>query len=177
MTLIVRTSIEPQNLAAAVRETVRAVDRSLPVSNVELMEQVIADALWQQRFNLQVLGLFATLALGLAAVGLYGVMSYAVAQRTHEVGLRMALGARRRDVLKLVIGQGMKLALLGVMLGLLASMALTRLMTRMLFEVSATDFKTFAVIALVLVFIALVACWIPARRATKVDPMVALRYE
>jgi predicted permease len=177
MTMVVRTTIEPQSLAGAVRETVRAVDRSLPVSNIESMEQVIADTLWQQRFNLQLLGLFAALALVLAAVGLYGVMSYAVAQRMHEVGLRMALGAQRRDVLKLVVGQGMKLAFLGVALGLLASLALTRLMTGLLFEVNATDFTTFAVIALVLVAVALVACWIPARRATKVDPMVALRYE
>jgi predicted permease len=177
MTMVVRTSIEPQSLAAAVQGEVRALDRSLPVSNVVSMEQVIADTLWQQRFNLQLLGLFATLALALAAIGLYGVLSYAVAQRTHEVGLRMALGAQRRDVMKLVVGQGMKLALLGVALGLLASLALTRLMTKLLFEVSATDFTTFAVIALVLLAVALVACWIPARRATKVDPMVALRYQ
>jgi predicted permease len=177
MTVVVRTTVEPQSLAAAVKEAVGELDRGLPVSNVVSMEQVIADTLWQQRFNLQLIGLFATLALVLAAVGLYGVMSYAVAQRTHEVGLRMALGAQRRDVLKLVVGQGMKLALLGVALGMLASLALTRLMTKLLFEVSATDFTTFAVIALVLVAVALVACWIPARRATRVDPMVALRYE
>jgi predicted permease len=177
MTIVVRTTIEPQSLAAAVKEAVSGLDRSLPVSNVVSMEQVIADTLWQPRFNLQLIGLFAALALTLAAVGLYGVMSYAVAQRTHEVGLRMALGAQRRDVLKLVVGQGMKLALLGVALGLLASLALTRLMTRLLFEVSATDFTTFAVIALVLVAVALAACWIPARRATRVDPMVALRCE
>jgi predicted permease len=177
MTLVVRTTVEPQSLAAAVKETVRGLDRGLPVSEVVSMEQVIADTLWQPRFNLQLIGLFAALALALAAVGLYGVMSYAVAQRTHEVGLRMALGAQRRDVLKLVVGQGMKLALLGVVLGMLASWALTRLMTRLLFEVSATDFTTFAVIALVLMVIALAACWIPARRATRVDPMTALRCE
>jgi putative ABC transport system permease protein len=160
-----------------VQETVGALDRNLPVSNVTSMEQVIADALWQPRFNLQLIGLFAGLALALAAVGLYGVMSYSVAQRTHEVGLRMALGAQRKDVIKLVVGQGMKLALLGVGLGLLASVALTRLMKKLLFEVSATDFTTFAVISVVLTLVALLACWIPARRATKVDPMVALRYE
>jgi predicted permease len=177
MTVVVRTAVEPQSLAAAVREAVRELDHGLPVSDVVSMEQVIADTLWQPRFNLQLIGLFAALALALAAVGLYGVTSYAVAQRTHEVGLRMALGAQRRDVLKLVVGQGMKLALLGVALGLLASLALTRLMARLLFEVSATDFTTFAVIALVLVVIALAACWIPARRATKVDPIVALRCE
>jgi putative ABC transport system permease protein len=141
------------------------------------MEQVITDTLWQQRFNLQLIGLFAALAMTLAAIGLYGVMSYSVAQRVREVGLRMALGAGRRDVLKLVVGQGMKLALAGVALGLLASLALTRLMEKLLFEVSATDFSTFAVIAVLLTLVALVACWIPARRATKVDPMVALRCE
>jgi putative ABC transport system permease protein len=177
MTLVIRASVEPQSLAAAARETVRSLDRNLPVSGVTTMEQVIADTLWQQRFNLQLIGIFAALAMTLAAIGLYGVMSYSVAQRAREVGLRMALGANRRDVLKLVVGQGMKLALAGVALGLLASLALTRLMEKLLFEVSATDFSTFAVIAVLLTLVALVACWIPAWRATKVDPMVALRAE
>ncbi|MGH9846378.1 MAG: ABC transporter permease, partial [Blastocatellia bacterium] len=177
MTLVVRTAVEAQSLITAAQETVRSLDRNLPVSNVVTMEQVIADTLWQQRFNLQLIGIFAALALALAAVGLYGVMSYSVAQRSREVGLRMALGAQRRDVIKLVVRQGMKLALLGVTLGLLASVALTRLMTRLLFEVSATDFTTYAVIALLLTAVALLACWIPARRATKVDPMIALRCE
>jgi putative ABC transport system permease protein len=177
MTLVIRTSVEPQSLAATAQETVRSIDRNLPVSGVVTMEQVIADTLWQPRFNLQLIGIFAALAMTLAAIGLYGVMSYSAAQRTREVGLRMALGARRRDVLKLMVGQGMKLALAGVALGLLASAALTRLMEKLLFEVSATDFSTFAVIALLLTVVALLACWIPARRATKVDPMVALRTE
>jgi putative ABC transport system permease protein len=149
----------------------------VPISNVVSMEQVIADALWQPRFNLQLIGLFAGVALVLAAIGLYGVMSYAVAQRTHEVGLRMALGAQRRDVIKLMVGQGMKLALLGVALGLVVSLGLTRLMTNLLFGVSATDLTTFAVIAVLLILVALLACWLPARRATRVDPMIALRYE
>jgi putative ABC transport system permease protein len=175
MTVVVRTTVEPQSLATAAQEAVRSLDRNLPVSNVVTMEQVIADTLWQPRLNLQLIGIFAALAMTLAAIGLYGVMSYSVAQRTHEVGLRMALGAHRRDVLKLVVGQGMKLALLGVSLGLLASFGLTRLMEKLLFDVSATDFSTFAVIALLLTLVALVACWIPARRATKVDPMIALR--
>ena len=141
------------------------------------MEQVIADALWQPRFYLQLIGLFAAVALVLAAVGLYGVMSYSVAQRTHEVGLRMALGAQPRDVIRLVLIQGMKLTLMGVALGLTASAALTRLLTQLLFGVSATDAGTFVVIALILVSVAMVACFVPARRATKVDPMMALRYE
>ncbi len=177
MTIVARTTVEPQSLATAAQETVRALDRNLPVSNVVSMEQVIADTLWQPRFNLQLIGLFAGVAMALAAIGLYGVMSYSVAQRTHEVGLRMALGAQRRDVLKLVVGQGMKLALVGVTLGLLASIALTRLMQKLLFEVSATDVTTFAAVAGLLTLVALLACWIPARRATKVDPMIALRYE
>ncbi|HEY7184509.1 MAG TPA: FtsX-like permease family protein, partial [Blastocatellia bacterium] len=177
MTMVIRTTVEPQSLARIAEDTVRSLDRNLPVSSVVTMEQVITDTLWQQRFNLQLIGLFAALAMTLAAIGLYGVMSYSVAQRVREVGLRMALGAGRRDVLKLVVGQGMKLALAGVALGLLASLALTRLMEKLLFEVSATDFSTFAVIAVLLTLVALVACWIPARRATKVDPMVALRCE
>ena len=177
MTLVIRTSVEARTLAATARETVLSLDRNLPVSSVTTMEQVIADTLWQQRFNLRLIGLFAALALALAAVGLYGVMAYSVAQRSHEVGLRMALGAQRADVLKLIVGQGMKLALAGVALGLVASAALTRLMTRLLFEVSATDFMTYAMVALLLTAVALLACWIPAQRATKVDPMIALRCE
>jgi putative ABC transport system permease protein len=177
MTIVVRTSVEPQSLAKSAEETVRSLDRNLPVSSVVTMDQVIADTLWQPRFNLQLIGIFAALAMTLAAIGLYGVMSYSVAQRAREVGLRMALGAQRGDVLKLVVGQGMKLALAGVASGLLASAALTRLMEKLLFEVSATDFSTFALIAVLLTIVALLACWIPARRATKVDPMIALRCE
>ena len=177
MTIVLRTTVPPQNLAAAAQEAVKTLDRNLPVYNVVTMEQVISDTLWQPRFNLQLISLFAGLALVLAAVGLYGVMAYTVAQRTPEVGLRMALGAQPRDVIKLVVGQGMRMVLIGVTLGLAASVALTRLMARLLFEVSATDFKTFALIAGLLTFIALLACWIPARRAAKVDPLIALRYE
>ncbi len=177
MTLVVRTSVAPQTLATAVKETVRKLDRNLPVSAVVNMEQVVSDTLWQPRFNLQLIGLFAGLALLLAAIGLYGVMSYSVAQRTHEVGLRMALGAGHRDVIKLMVGQGMRLALTGVVVGLLAAFALTRFMTKLLYGVHATDPLTFAAIALLLTVVAFVACWIPARRATKVDPMIALRCE
>ncbi len=177
MTIVIRAAVEPQSLARSAEETVRSLDRNLPVSGVVTMEQVIADTLWQPRFNLQLIGIFASLAMTLAAIGLYGVMSYSVAQRAREVGLRMALGAQRGDVMKLVVGQGMKLAFAGVASGLLASVALTRLMERLLFEVSATDFSTFALISALLTIVALLACWIPARRATKVDPMIALRCE
>lgn len=177
MTLVVRTNVDPQSLTKAVQEAVSSIDRNLPVSSILTMEQVVANTLWQQRFNLQLIGLFAGLALVLAAIGLYGVMAYSVAQRTHEVGLRMALGAQRSDVMKLIVGQGMKLALLGVVLGVIASFGLTRLMSRLLFDVNATDPVTFAVIAVVMLLTALLACWLPARRATKVDPLVALRYE
>jgi putative ABC transport system permease protein len=177
MTIVVRSAVEARSLARAAEETVRSLDRNLPVSNVVTMEQVIADTLWQPRFNLQLIGIFAALAMTLAAIGLYGVMSYSVAQRTREVGLRMALGARRRDVMKLVVWHGMKLGLAGAALGLLASVALTRLMEKLLFEVSATDPLTFAGIASLLIVVALLAALVPARRATKVDPMVALRCE
>jgi putative ABC transport system permease protein len=177
MTLVVRTTIAPQSVAPAIEDTVKALDRNLPVTNVVSMDQVIADTLWQPRFNLQLIGLFAGLALLLAAIGLYGVMSYTVAQRTHEVGLRMALGAGRGDVVKLLVTQGMKLALAGVGLGLAAAFALTRLMTSLLFEVKPTDAATFTVVSVSLFLVALFACYFPARRATKVDPLVALRYE
>lgn len=175
MTLVVRTSVPPLSLTTALQDAVRSVDRSLPVSRVVTMEQIVADALWQPRFNLQLIALFAGLALVLAAVGLYGVMAWSVAQRSHEVGLRMAMGAQQRDVLRLVVGQGMKLALAGVALGLLASVALTRTMTKLLYSVSATDPITFVSIAALLLVIAFLACYFPARRASKVDPMVALR--
>ena len=177
MTMVARTTVAPLSLVAGVKDAVSSLDRNIPVSTVMSMEQVVTDTLWQQRFNLQLIGLFAALAMVLAAIGLYGVMSYSVTQRTHEVGLRMALGAEGRDVVKLIVGQGMKLALAGVAIGLLAAFGLTRLMSGLLFGVSTTDPLTFGVIALLLVSIALLACWIPARRATKVDPIIALRYE
>ncbi len=177
MTMVVRTTVAPLSLVPGVKDAVSSLDRNVPVSGVVSLDQVVTDTLWQQRFNLQLIGLFAALAMVLAAIGLYGVMSYSVTQRTHEVGLRMALGAEGRDVVKMMVGQGMKLALAGVGIGLLAAFGLTRLMEKLLFGVSTTDPLTFAGIALLLTLIALLACWIPARRAAKVDPMIALRCE
>ncbi|HVF44734.1 MAG TPA: FtsX-like permease family protein, partial [Pyrinomonadaceae bacterium] len=175
--LIVSTSVEPLSLASTVRNTVWSIDRDQPVSHVRTMEDVLSGSIARQRFSMLLLGIFAGVALLLAAVGLYGVMSYTVAQRTREIGLRMALGAQRGDVLKLVVGQGLKLVLVGVALGLVAAFMLTRVMSSLLFGVSPTDPATLAAISAVLVAVALLASYIPARRATKVDPLVALRYE
>jgi predicted permease len=177
MYVAVRTSGDPLSLAAAVSREARALDPNVPIYDVKPMEQLLAQSLARRRFAMVSLGLFALVALLLAAVGIYGVMSYSVAQRTREIGIRVALGAQTNNVLKLVVGQGMRLAGLGVGAGLLAAFALTRVMASLLFGVPATDPLTFAVIALLLAGVALVACWIPARRAAQVDPMVALRYE
>ncbi|MFN8000459.1 MAG: ABC transporter permease [Acidobacteriota bacterium] len=177
MTLVLRTNVAPQSLTTAVKDAVQQVDRNVPLASVETMEQVVANTLWQARFNLQLIGLFAGLALLLASVGLYGVMSYSVTQRTHEIGIRMALGAQTGDVLKLTVWQGMRLALIGAGLGIAGAAALSRLLNRLLFGVSATDPVTFLGVALLLVVVALLACYFPARRATKVDPMRALRAE
>jgi predicted permease len=175
--LVVSTEVEPLSLAGAVRKTIWEIDKDQPVSNVSTMETVLSESIARQRFSMLLLGIFAAVALVLAAVGIYGVMSYSVAQRTHEIGIRMALGAQKSDVLKLAVGQGMKLVLLGVAIGLAAAFILTRVMASLLFGVSATDPTTFITISLVLVIAAVLASYIPARRATKVDPMVALRYE
>jgi predicted permease len=161
----------------SIRSVVQQHNKQNVISNPQTMNQVIADSLAQQRFSMIVLDVFAVVALLLASLGLYGVISYLVGQRTHELGIRLALGAQRKDVLSLVLKHGMKMALAGVALGLLAALGLTRLLGRMLYGVSATDPITFAVIALTLVAVALLACYLPARRATKVDPLVALRYE
>ncbi|MGH9937375.1 MAG: FtsX-like permease family protein, partial [Blastocatellia bacterium] len=177
MTLIVRTVANPQSLIGAVREEIRALDRSLPLYDIKTMRVAIYESVARERFITLLLIVFAALALTLASVGIYGVMSYSVTQRTHEIGVRMALGAQTRDVLKLVVAQGGRLAATGVAIGLVSAFALTRLMESLLFGVSATDPVTFIAVALLLTIVALLACWIPARRATKVDPMIALRCE
>jgi ABC-type antimicrobial peptide transport system permease subunit len=147
------------------------------MSNAQSMDEIISESLATQRVSLILLGAFAVLALGLASSGIYGVISYVVQQRTQEIGVRMALGAKRYDVLRLILAEGMKMAGIGVVVGLAAAFGLTRLMASLLFGVSATDPLTFTIVAMVLAIVALAACYIPARRAMRVDPMVALRYE
>jgi putative ABC transport system permease protein len=182
MSVVVKSSTDggdptqlPDHLVAAVRRQVTQLDAAQPIYSVRTMGKIRSDSLASERLNLTLLGLFAALALTLAVVGLYGVMSYVVAERTHELGVRLALGAQVRDVYALILRQGMRLALLGVALGLGGALALTRLLKQLLFGVNATDPLTFGGVALLLVGVALLACWIPARRATKVDPMIALR--
>jgi putative ABC transport system permease protein len=177
MSYVVRSAVEPESLIPAVREAVRQIDKAQPVAEVREMEQIVSEVAAQPRFNTLLLSLFAGVALLLAAAGIYGVMSYSVTQRTHEIGLRMALGAQTRDVIRLIVGQGIKLTLVGLALGLVCAYAMTRVMAALLYGVSPTDPTTFAGGALLLVVVALLACYIPARRATKVDPLVALRYE
>jgi len=175
--LVVKTDVDPASLATTVRKAVWDVDKDQPVSNIRTMEEILADSIARQRFSMLLLAIFAGVALVLAGVGIYGVMSYSVAQRTREIGIRMALGAQTSAVLKLAVGYGMKLVIVGIVIGLIAAFALTRLMATLLFGVTATDPTTFTLISLLLVSVAALASYIPARRATKVDPMIALRYE
>jgi putative ABC transport system permease protein len=177
MTLAIRTPGSPTGLVEEVKKQVWSLDRQIPVSDVLSMESLMAVSLAQERFNMLLLGLFAALALTLAAVGIYGLMAYSVNQRTHEIGLRIAMGARSRDILQLIVVDGAKLAFLGIAVGIVAAFALTRMMATLLFDVKPTDPATFAVVAVLLGLVGLVACYIPARRATRVDPMVALRYD
>ncbi len=177
MTLLVRTEMDPSTLVAAVRGEIGHLDPMLPVADVRTLTQHLSRSVAPQRFNTLLLTLFAAVALFLAVVGIYGVMSYVVTQRSHELGIRMALGAERKSLLRLVIGQGMTLALWGVAIGLVASFALTRLIASQLYGVTATDPLTLVGAALLFFAVALLACVVPGLKATRVDPMVALRYE
>ena len=176
-TVAVRTKVDPSSMVASVRNEIQGIDKDQPIAGVKTMNEMRAESLAQVRFNTLVLSVFAALGLILAAVGIYGVAAYSVSQRTHEIGIRMALGAHPQSVLRLVLRQGMVLALIGVALGLVASYAVTRVMRSLLFGVTATDPITFVIVALVLAAVALLANYVPARRATRVDPLIALRYE
>jgi putative ABC transport system permease protein len=177
MVLVARTSVDPASLAGALRQQVWAIDKDQPVFDVKTMQEVRSGSVVLYSFSSVMLGIFAAVALVLAAIGIYGVMAFAVTQRTQEIGIRMALGARTADVLKLVVKHGMKLALLGIVIGLAGSWALTRFIAKLLVGVQPTDLLTFSVVSLCLLVAAFIACYLPARRATKVDPLVALRYE
>ena len=177
LAMVVRTSGDPMSVVSAIRSRIAGMDRELPLSNMRTMEQILSESIMRPRFNMLLITIFAVVAMVLASVGIYGVISYSVSQRTHEIGVRIALGARPRDIFKMVLGQGMKLALTGVGAGIVAAFALTRVMVSLLYGVEATDPLTFVAISAVLTGIVIVASYIPARRATKVDPMISLRYE
>ncbi|MBO0722945.1 MAG: ABC transporter permease, partial [Blastocatellia bacterium] len=177
MSLVVRAKIDPATLAESIRREVLQIDKEQPVDRVKTLAEYVTDSMSQQRFSMTLLGIFAGVAIALAVMGIYGVMSYSVTQRNQEIGIRIALGARSRDVFKLVLGQGMILALIGIAIGLAAAFAVTRVLSLMLYSVSATDPSTFALISALLLLVALIACYLPARRATRIDPLVAMRSE
>jgi putative ABC transport system permease protein len=177
MALVVKSGANPASLTSAVREVVQSIDKDQPVFAISTMEELVRNSVATRRMTLVLLGLFSGLALVLGAIGIYGVISYSVAQRTHEIGIRMALGAPRSGVFRLVVGEGLKLAGVGIAIGIAAAFGLARLMSSLLFGISATDFETFAGVAVLLALVALLACYVPARRAMRVDPTVALRYE
>jgi putative ABC transport system permease protein len=177
MTVVVRTATPPLSMIPAIRGALHRLDKDQPMARIGTMDQLVANSVAHSRFTMLLLSAFAGLALALACVGIYGVMAYSVTQRTHEIGIRMALGATKRNVLALVIGQGFELALLGVATGIAGAIALTRFLSSLLYGVKPTDPPTFIVVSLVLITVALLACYVPARRAMRVDPMVALRYE
>jgi putative ABC transport system permease protein len=177
MTILVRTRNDPATLVSALRNAVQTIDPTQPVTNIRTLDQIVSDSIAQPRLNMLLMGLFGGLALILAAVGIYGLLSYAVTERTREIGTRMALGAQVPDVLRLVLKQGMTLALIGEVIGLVGAFALTRVIRGLLFGVAPTDAMTFIAVAAVLTSVALLACYFPARRAAKVDPLVALRHQ
>jgi putative ABC transport system permease protein len=177
LNVAVRTQVEPAGFAATLRRAVTAIDANLPLFEARTMEERLFESVAQPRFRTALLGAFAALALVMAVVGLYAVMAVSVAQRTHELGIRVALGARRRDVIGLVVGQGVKLVGIGIAIGLVGAWALTRVLTTLLYEVKPTDPLTFLAAPALLIVVAILACWAPARRAAGVDPLTALRYE
>jgi putative ABC transport system permease protein len=174
--LMVRAAGDPGALASAIRATIRGLDKDVPVK-LTTMDALVADSVSQRRFQMRLLALFAGLAAMLAAVGIYGVIAYSVSQRTHEIGIRMALGAERADVVRMVIRQGMEMAGVGIAMGIAGAVAFSRILGAQLYEVSATDAGTYMTVSLLLMAVALAATYIPARRATAVDPLIALRYE
>jgi putative ABC transport system permease protein len=177
MGFVIKAKTDPANLTPAVRKELASIDRAQPVYAIEPMENLLRTSVAQRRFIMLLLGSLSFIALTLAIVGVYGVISFSVSERTQEIGIRLALGARAGDVLKMVLGQGMRVACVGIVIGLGAAFALTRLLSSLLFEVSPTDPRTFSIVAALLAAVAFLACYLPARRATKVDPLVALRYE
>jgi len=177
MDMVMRTASDPERLAASVRSAVHSVDRTVPVVNVSTLDQYLHQQTAPMRFETTLLTVFGMIALLLSGIGIYGITHYSVAQRTHEIGVRMALGARRADVLRLVLGHGVKLTVIGVGVGVAGALALTRFLSSLLYDVKPSDPMTFVAVAVILIAVALLACYIPARRAAKVDPMVALRYE
>jgi putative ABC transport system permease protein len=177
MNFVIRASIDPVTLSAAAAREIHALDPDQPVADIRSLDEVVAKSIARPRFNALLLAIFAGVALVLASVGIYGVMNYSATQRTQEIGIRMALGAKPSDILRLVVGHGMKLTFAGIAIGLTASLALTRVMTNLLFGITATDLPTFLGVSAVLTLVALLANYIPARRATRINPVVALRYE
>jgi putative ABC transport system permease protein len=175
--VFLRSPLDPEHLGEAVRREVESIDLNVPVHSVSSMDQIIARSVADRRFALQLLAVFAAVALLLAAIGIYGVMSYSFSQRTHEVGIRVALGAQRFDILRMAVGEGMRIVMIGVAAGLLGAAIMTRLFRSMLFDVPTTDPITFLSVSAILAAVALFSCYIPARRATRVDPLVALRQE